>query len=602
MKFLNGFQEDDSPALPPPRPQHQPIPNPSSSSKRPPTLDLTQSPPLPAKRLRQEAESELEDDFEALFSKPAVINTAGPARFNGVAASGSRSAGVQSQERRSKPAASSSSSARGAFTSSFSIPSLPSNTPLPSSSASAANGFAKYANFPSQQQQQRSSSAFASGSGAHPQQFSTLPSPLQQPSSSKSYGHPHPQQRQSNQQAPGQQFYPPQSQYLPQQRQQQQPHPRQQAPPQSLGRIPIINSAATGRIPSAYLPTAQPQSRARTAVNPTKDYYRLQSASVSAAVNAAQGRTNPRDAPPSLSSKSSFVSHASSSNGKGKGKEEPVIDLTTSDAEEDSSDDVIVDDTPICIGQLTSLALILHPVTELQPPPLASPSLSSTGQPIPPQQVHQPPLPVHIYRGTKQGKNETLKLLTPRLNEPFGVMEHKVANVIAPLLGDGFSGTGVQGKPNPGQKVWCEASIVRRGERNVRSVFSFYDGEQGADLSFRAADDASPPTPPLCSTLRRPRRLARSRAKHHLPRASDVLLPRSPQRVPVLEPAQPRGGSLGTRRVGEEEDADDEWDLWRERLGRDEQGAQDGRGAKAAGRGRLQESQERGRCGRAGTS
>lgn len=483
MEFSNGYEEYENPPLPPPRPQpptNRPPPTASSSKRQTaPSLDLTGSPPLPSKRLRQEGE--LEDDYERLFSKPAVISTAGQARFGVVAsesggASRNGSGSSQQQEMRSRPAApvkTSSSSTRGVSTSAFTVPS---DAPLPSSSASAANGFAKYANSPFQPARPAaaspSSSAIASGSDARPpQQFSTLPSPLEQlsSSSSSSYGHPHPQQRHSNQQASRQRLYP--QQYDPQQ--QQPPQHRQQAPPQSLGRIPIINSAATGRIPSAYLPTSQSQSQVHQAAKPpTKDYYRLQSAAVSAALSAAQGRSTPRDAPP-LSSNSGFAPFANGSGkGKGKGKEAPMIDLTTSDAEEDSSDDVIVDDTPICIGQLSSLALILYPVAELQPPPVAPPVISTaSGQPIPRPPAPQAPLPVHIYRGTKQGTNETLKLLTPRLNEPFGVMEHNVANVIAPLLGDGFSGTGVQAKSNPGQKVWCEASVVRRGERNVRFLF-----------------------------------------------------------------------------------------------------------------------------------
>lgn len=275
-------------------------------------------------------------------------------------------------------------------------------------------------------------------------------------------------------------------------------HPQQQP---HLGRIPVISSASAARLPSDFLvpPPVASSSRGR----PSNDYYRMQSAHVSASMSAA-GVQAPGAAPRaggSCASASSGFSayvpsngsgngnghghghghghahghghtHASTNgngNGNGKGKAREIVDLT---GPSDSDDDMIIDDTPICIGQLTSLALILYPVQDLQPlaPPIpidkhgVSIKLPDNAPPLP--SPPQPPLPIHIYRGQMQGANETLRLSTPVTHETFGVMEHRVANIVASLFGDGYCGTGVT-RDGKG-KLWCEASVVRRGERNVR--------------------------------------------------------------------------------------------------------------------------------------
>lgn len=168
---------------------------------------------------------------------------------------------------------------------------------------------------------------------------------------------------------------------------------------------------------------------------------------------------------------------------KGKGKE-VMIDLTTSDGEgEDDDDDddeakvieddeIIIDETPICIGLLASLALVLYPISELQSTP------ARAG--VPPQLT----IPVHIYRTpmaapTKASdrQNESLKIYATSCdnasrkpqNTQFAVMEKKVANAIGPLLGEGWSGTGWSeaNSKSTATKMWCEAAVVRRDERNV---------------------------------------------------------------------------------------------------------------------------------------
>lgn len=215
----------------------------------------------------------------------------------------------------------------------------------------------------------------------------------------------------------------------------------------------------------------------------------MQSASVSAAASAAgsKGRSPaqgppgglkmfvPYEVKPNVAANGNGVAYQNGgahahANGNGTGKAREVLDLTAANSESD--DEIIIDETPICIGQITSLALILYPVQDLQPLPPVVPT-DDQGRPIPlPANTvlpcpPQPPLPIHIYRGQMQQNNETLRLSTPVSHETFGVMEHRVANIVAPLFGDGYCGTGVT-KDSTG-KMWCEASVVRRGERNVSS-------------------------------------------------------------------------------------------------------------------------------------
>jgi SWI/SNF-related matrix-associated actin-dependent regulator of chromatin subfamily A3 len=458
MDFTNGFEEVDSPILAPRQsafPPAQPTSTPSTKRRSAPStasaiLDLTDSPPPDPPQKKAKSSKHIEtDSLEEWLADPVGLAaphakpTAGGAAAG--AAPGSRdSASASTSGNRVETSAlgekergeagpfatgsSSSSSqprARGAGTSAF-------------VASSGSNGFAKYANPHSKPQQflaypypsAAAIPAFASGSGSRPANSNGDTSSRSQSTSQQQ--HP-PHQRQSAFASLKQ-------------------LPQSQAP-QSLGRIPIITSASAARVPSAQL--ASPSS-SQSPVTPGlgKNYYRMQSASVSASISAstaAGGR-------PSSSRQSQFAEPGVDA--KGKGRE--VIDLTADDGGSDGSDDVIVDDAPVCIGQLTSLALILYPVAELQPPPI----LDANGNLIPRANQHhlpqplvpQPPLPVHIFRGDKQQGNETLKLISPTRKETFGVMEHRVANVVAPLFGDGWSGTGVT--EGGRGKVWCVGALI----------------------------------------------------------------------------------------------------------------------------------------------
>ncbi|SCZ99378.1 BZ3500_MvSof-1268-A1-R1_Chr7-2g09506 [Microbotryum saponariae] len=232
--------------------------------------------------------------------------------------------------------------------------------------------------------------------------------------------------------------------------------------------------------------------------DPLQAYYRMQSASVAAARKSASdnrptptGRSGtypgssrpfvPLTAPHPSSSLNpnagAGIDHPQQSrNGKAVANSavaststsgsNTMIDLTEDDIPSDP-DEMLIDDHPICIGQITSLALILYPIPELQPPAAA---VDDKGRPVPAAQqlpfAQQPPPPlaVYIYRGDAQQGHETLRLVSSRRKETFGVVEHRVADVIGPLLGNGWSGAGIA--PESRGKIWCEAHVMRKAERS----------------------------------------------------------------------------------------------------------------------------------------
>lgn len=452
MAFLEGFIEDDSPTVParPPAPTAQaaaPAPAaPSPAGKRrpgacspTPMLDLTASPPPmsppPSKRARIDSTQAL-DNWFGEDEQPSVASSS-KGGSSGLA--GTRKVlhvglpAAQGSTGSSASVGGIASTARGSSSSTFAA--------TPSTSAlSGNNGFARYSQpvaspqgtfgAPGHQQQQQRATSFSSTS-----------------------------------------FVPPSA-----------------SPQFSLGRIPVISSASAARVPSARLgsgssnagaPPSPSTSRAPSGSgsNQPKNYYRMQSTAVSASMNAL-AKSGIIPAPPgqrsaSMSSAGTGPSRSNSlagagGGGRGRKASGDMIDLTADDGTRDSDDDIIVDDTPVCIGLVTSLALILYPVVELLPPVPTSPGGTPLPNAPPPPPSSLTPLPIHILRADPQGSNETLKLVTPGRRETFGVMEHRVANVVASLFGDGWTGTGVGAPLGRGGKVWCEASVVRRGERNVR--------------------------------------------------------------------------------------------------------------------------------------
>ncbi|GAA5994527.1 uncharacterized protein JCM10292_002114 [Rhodotorula paludigena] len=217
------------------------------------------------------------------------------------------------------------------------------------------------------------------------------------------------------------------------------------SPTHALGRIPVISSASNARMPSAYLSSPH-------------------------APTAAQSR-QPFPPPPAVSSPD-----------KGKARDN-VVDLTADDAASDE-DDVVIDESPVCIGQITTYGLVVNRATEilLPPPP---PTTYSDGTPLPAAQIEslaaeyelaklafRRPLPVHIYRDQPvlhQGQwREALRMFTPERKEMFGFIDYKMADVLGPLLGEGWHGTGITKGGNG--KLFCEAAVERQEVPNPFSL------------------------------------------------------------------------------------------------------------------------------------
>lgn len=119
---------------------------------------------------------------------------------------------------------------------------------------------------------------------------------------------------------------------------------------------------------------------------------------------------------------------------------------------------------PVCIGQLSGVALILYPIAELCPPPREKTLLPATAA-NPSSGIAPPPLPVALLRTTQNmpssNGNETIKLYSAQTSENFGVVEHRIANVLGPIMTrDNKRGMG----------VWVEAKVIRTRERSVSSL------------------------------------------------------------------------------------------------------------------------------------
>ncbi|GAA5893228.1 hypothetical protein JCM8208_004381 [Rhodotorula glutinis] len=209
-------------------------------------------------------------------------------------------------------------------------------------------------------------------------------------------------------------------------------------------RLPVISSAASARLPSSYLPGG-----------------------------------------------ASRAPHAAAPHGaKGKGRAvDQVLDLTEEDGDIEvlepkpqpvSDDDVIIDESPVCLGDIFTFGLVLNRVTEIVAPP-PPPTKYADGSPVPAEQLiamqaeyeramkaFNNPLPVHIRRDQptyNQGQwREMLRLYTPLRHEMFGFVDYKAADVLGPLLGEGWHGTGITEGGNG--KLYCEAFVERMGQSN----------------------------------------------------------------------------------------------------------------------------------------
>lgn len=104
--------------------------------------------------------------------------------------------------------------------------------------------------------------------------------------------------------------------------------------------------------------------------------------------------------------------------------------------------------SPLCIGQLTGVALILYPLPELRQTP----------------DTPNAPLQVALLRTQPQvrpngTKDETIKLYSGATATNFGIVEQRLANVLGPMMTrDNKRGLG----------IWIEAWVKRTNEKSVR--------------------------------------------------------------------------------------------------------------------------------------
>ncbi|GAA6017033.1 hypothetical protein JCM11491_006136 [Sporobolomyces phaffii] len=246
----------------------------------------------------------------------------------------------------------------------------------------------------------------------------------------------------------------------------------------ALGRIPVISSGLNARTPSAYIPYAPATLGTLKQGGSSKNYYQEQAAVVASRVASASSAATPNllaSAPNVASAGGASSSSAAAAASKGKSRE--VVDLTT---ESNSDDDVIVQEPPpVCIGQIETFALIMNQAEEILPP-RPVPEKAPNGKPWGPAELaaaqaaykkakiqYQLPLPVHIRRGEKltdpHGRHrEMLRVFTPGKIEMFGFVDQNVGTLLGPMLGDGWSGTGVT--KNQNCTLYCEAEVVREGQ------------------------------------------------------------------------------------------------------------------------------------------
>ncbi|GAA5861119.1 hypothetical protein JCM3774_002196 [Rhodotorula dairenensis] len=294
----------------------------------------------------------------------------------------------------------------------------------------------------------------------------------------------------------------------------------------TLGKVPVISSAATARVPSAQLPAASTSAARGGFMQPVTSPAAaalaggagFSTAKILQETQAAFDANKPisqRIPPPpptaaATSAGTAAIKRESQAQRdvKGKGRED-VVDLTADDAQSDE-DDVVIDESPVCIGEIHTFALVLNRVEEIVPPN-PPPATRSDGTPWPDEQAssmrarfeqafqrYQLPLPVHIYRDQRTSVNgqtkEMLRLITPVKNEMFGFIDYKAANTLGSLFGDGYHGTGVtQGGDG---KLFAEAFVERRGETNphiLKLRLLLFARPFDVPAISRALEEANPP-------------------------------------------------------------------------------------------------------------
>ncbi|GAA6036158.1 hypothetical protein JCM8097_006646, partial [Rhodosporidiobolus ruineniae] len=304
----------------------------------------------------------------------------------------------------------------------------------------------------------------------------------------------------------------------------------------SFGRIPVISSASAARMPSQMLsvmggsPYNAGTVSAPGGFTPAGSVYRQQqqaqaglSSSSSFAAYASAGHS-------SFAAQQPRAPSSSVSPQKGKApaprpplpsdgavildsdddSPAPVVDLTSD--QPDSDDDVIVDETPVCLGAIHINLLVSAPVYPIIPPDPPQ-KTRADGSEVPEDefsalqaryqhmaaawQAAIPPI-YFSYDGPTVTNTGTRQHVTVWVDTPggsrvkFAFVDYDSADVLGPMLGTGWSGRGV-GKGGNGAKLWCEAVVLRQNTLNpciLRCklvLFSRpYDSQQIADALERA--------------------------------------------------------------------------------------------------------------------
>ncbi|BGP15394.1 hypothetical protein JCM10213v2_003362 [Rhodosporidiobolus nylandii] len=272
-----------------------------------------------------------------------------------------------------------------------------------------------------------------------------------------------------------------------------------------MGRIPVIKSASAARVASAQLPG---QARSPSASSSSAAARTALAAGSSPSRAPEKGRKGKERARDSTRGGGAVVLSSDSDSGGG-GRGAGVVDLTSSLSSPASEpDDLIIDDSPRCVGMIHVNALVTDPFFPVIPPrpPVFDPPPSTEEQvkdaaaalrTFEEQQRKYASgvLPVHIrYEGKTWGQggyHEMLRLLVDPGDLPggapipaggyvvdaagnpvgdcpkpkqFGFVDYNAADLLAPLLGAGWHGTGIT-RGGSGT-LFCRAELVRSGELN----------------------------------------------------------------------------------------------------------------------------------------
>ncbi|GAA5859731.1 hypothetical protein JCM8547_007003 [Rhodosporidiobolus lusitaniae] len=229
-----------------------------------------------------------------------------------------------------------------------------------------------------------------------------------------------------------------------------------------LGRIPVIGSASAARVPSSFLP-----SRTSASASTSSSGYAFPPPSIPSTSSSSAAKGKSRAAPPP----------PSTSNG--------VLDLTSDASDDDlqiisekSPDLLIVDPPPVCIGTLSTRALMVDPFFPLVPPKppqtvdLFNRALSETEKE---RDQHRFLRQVRDYRTLEgQGKEVRVRL---RREGKMADGEHEMVRLYAEVEVDSPPAPLLAGSEQKKRTKWRPFGFLDKG---VADVLAPWLGERGA--------------------------------------------------------------------------------------------------------------------------